>query len=233
MADSSEENITQEEAIKYLKDEFNATYQHYPEGGFLDIFGPERENNPEKHVHDGNIEELARHLKALPDLKFLSITEMHDTDREEKLTDIGPLAELTSLKCLDLHDCKSLENIEAVAELRDLEDVELHGTKVSTVEPFAGLEKLKALSVRSTEVDDLRPILGMKSLKKMNCAQTPIADKIIGAELREFKADAEGVTYASLKDAHDYYEHLENTPASEVADSAITPPANKKDGPTQ
>jgi len=76
----------------------------------------------------------------------------------EPITDLEALRPLTRLKVLNLSYCSKLKDISAVADMPELEELDLDGTAVTSLEVLRGHNRLISLSLNNLKVTDLSPL---------------------------------------------------------------------------
>ncbi len=92
------------------------------------------------------------------------------------LTDLSFLAGLTNLKRLDLRMIGKLEDLTPLANLMQLEYLNITGTNVTDFSPLTGLLKLADIEARMLKMTDASPIAAMSALEKIDLLKTPITD---------------------------------------------------------
>ena len=154
--------------IKLLRDKYGSQAYYYV--GYYD-WGPSY-RNPEP---DGKIPEIAR-LKSirffggnvkklgLPDLSALSAVELVVLNHAKKF-DLTPLGGLSGLKHLSMHYLDSNVDLAPLANLKNLESLDLSNSYNDDFSALQSLEKLERLIVCT---DDLTPIANLKSLKELH-----------------------------------------------------------------
>ena len=83
------------------------------------------------------------------------------------LTDLSFLLNMPRLRVLILGENQKLKNIEALAELKDLEYLELFTCGIKDITPLTKLPNLIDLNLANNSVADWRPLKEMKQLKRL------------------------------------------------------------------
>jgi hypothetical protein len=100
-----------------------------------------------------------------------------------QVSDLSPLAELKNLELLELENTQ-VSDLSPLAELKNLELLELDNTQVSDLSPLAELKNLELLWLHNTQVSDVSPLAELKSLKKLYLDNTQVSDEQV-QELRQ------------------------------------------------
>jgi hypothetical protein len=129
-------------------------------------------------------------LPPLPgNLQYLYV----DQTSSGGILDLTGLEKLTSLKFLRLHRMeKEPLDLKALASLRNLNYLDLHGEKIVDASPLAALNKLLVLDLSWSTANNLSFIGSLKSLRVLNVGHSGVADlsPLRGAEnLQEINAD--------------------------------------------
>ncbi|KMW58014.1 Leucine-rich repeat containing protein [Candidatus Rhodobacter oscarellae] len=92
------------------------------------------------------------------------------------LTQLPPeIAELTNLQSLDL-DYTQVTDLTPIAGLDKLQILQILSTQVTDLTPIAGLGQLQRLELNSTQVSDLTPIVGLDKLQSLDFRNTQVTD---------------------------------------------------------
>lgn len=83
---------------------------------------------------------------------------------------------LSKLKTLDLRFDKQVTDLSPLANLKNLEELNIWGTGVSDLSPLAGLEKLKFINARMTKITDLSSVVKIKNLTAIDLLRTEVSD---------------------------------------------------------
>ena len=95
--------------------------------------------------------------------------------RRNKLKDISPLANLTQLERLNL-DTTDVSDISALARLTNLKELDLDGTNVSDISALAKLTNLEKLYLEGTDVSDISALARLTNLKELDLSGTDVSD---------------------------------------------------------
>ena len=111
-------------------------------------------------VNDNGDEQRFRMGKAI-DLSFLAEVNglISLTLAAEPITDLEALRPLTRLKNLNVSHCTKLKDISAIANMPELEELQLNNTAVTSLEPLRGHTKIMRLDLNGLRITDL-DILG-------------------------------------------------------------------------
>ena len=108
-------------------------------------------------------------LSALTNLEFLQMACVN-------ISDISALSGMTSLKNLSVWGGKGLEDISVLANLTNLEVVELKNNLISDITPLAGLTNLYYIDVSDNLIADLSPLAGLTKLTELYVTDNPVRD---------------------------------------------------------
>ena len=92
-----------------------------------------------------------------------------------KLKDISPLANLTQLERLNLESV-DVSDISALANLTNLDYLRLGRTDVSDISALAKLTNLKTLNLDSTDVSDISALARLTNLEWLHLGRTDVSD---------------------------------------------------------
>ncbi len=104
----------------------------------------------------------------------------------DTFSDLTPLANLTNLESLDLYGTE-VSDLTPLANLTNLEYLGLYGAEVSDLTPLANLTNLEVLSIDGTEVSDLTPLANLTNLEDLYLDDTEVSDLTPLANLMNLK----------------------------------------------
>ena len=110
-------------------------------------------------------------LPSLRGLKNLRRLIIHDSS----ISNISGVAELTQLEWLELINNR-ISDISPLANLKNLEHLNLGGNVIKDVLPLAKLTKLGVLSLENNQISDVSPLAGLTNLERLNLRNNAIAD---------------------------------------------------------
>ena len=88
----------------------------------------------------------------------------------------NPLIQVWSdVEELDLHHTR-VTDISPLARLNNLKELDLARTQIADITPLAGLKNLKRLRLPDTQVTDISPLAELENLKELHLYETPVAD---------------------------------------------------------
>lgn len=87
----------------------------------------------------------------------------------------GLLAELTNLQILNLRGTR-VANLEPLARLTRLESIDLVNTRVSDISPLATLTNLRSIDLRGTPVESVAALAGLTNLESLDLKGTRVRD---------------------------------------------------------
>lgn len=132
-------------------------------------------------------------ISALSALTNLEVLQMPCVN----ISDISALSGMTSLKNLLVWGGKGLENISVLANLTNLEAVELRNNLIRDITPLAGLTNLNYLDVSNNLIADLSPLAGLTKLSELYVSDnlvrdyTPLSGIAPNLEKRDFEPVAQ------------------------------------------
>ena len=137
------------------------------------------------------------------------------------ISDWSPLANLTQLEWLNLN-YTDVSDVSPLANLTQLRELILNNTAVSDVSPLANLRQLTELGLRGTAVSDVSPLANLTQLTYLNLDDTAISDISPLAnltQLRELILNSTGVSDISPLTALPQLTrlNLSNTAVSDVS----------------
>ena len=91
------------------------------------------------------------------------------------VTDLNPIAQLTQLQELNIYRTNVID-LTPIAQLTQLSKLDISGNGVVDLTPLAQLTQLKELGIKNTGVTDLTPLSGLTQLSKLDMWGTPIND---------------------------------------------------------
>lgn len=193
----TEKKIEDPHLLKAIAKELGLYVGDESSGG-LQLSRPIRSSDMAEIVHlrieggtDGKVTSLAGLEHAL-NLRSLDLTD-HEVKKLEKL---GPKSEgifvygARKLRSLRLDGNSGVSDLAPLAQMSDLRDLSLDGTKVSVLNHLSGLSRLTRLSIHGpdpsvqpatpgvspTLITDLVPLKALKSLRTLNLANQGISD---------------------------------------------------------
>ena len=108
------------------------------------------------------------YLSGLSELTMLSFYRCYSID----FNGITALNGLTRLELL----CSDLEQVAMLAQLPNLDYLDLSWCEVSNLEPLANLKNIRSLSLCGNQITDLTPLSGLSQLTELNIARNQIRD---------------------------------------------------------
>ncbi|WP_442497522.1 leucine-rich repeat domain-containing protein [Methylobacter sp. sgz302048] len=108
---------------------------------------------PESQIHykSNKIESLSPNIRALKNLKKLSVNSFAE------LHDLSPLRDLQHLQVLDVSRTQ-VSDLSPLRDLQHLQVLDVSRTQVSDLSPLRDLQHLQVLDVSGTQVSDLSPL---------------------------------------------------------------------------
>jgi len=103
--------------------------------------------------------------------KLTSLESLHISD-DLDLRDIAPLTALVNMKTLHLIKDPGVTRIDALRAMPNLREVDLDGTRVSSLGPLAGARQMTFLDVDDTPVASLAPLVGDPDLRNVIVGKT-------------------------------------------------------------
>ena len=95
-----------------------------------------------------------------------------------RATSLNGVAELKNVERVDVSYSK-INDLAPLAEMKNLKAVVLDSSAVVHLTPLAGISQLEEISFRSTEVSDVSPLLGLAQLKRINASGTKVPEEQI------------------------------------------------------
>lgn len=92
-----------------------------------------------------------------------------------EVSDVSPLAELKNLEHLELWSTQ-VSDLSALSGLNELKTLRITSSPVSNLSPLAKLKNLEQLDISGTQVNDLAALSELKSLKEVYVADTLVND---------------------------------------------------------
>ena len=123
-------------------------------------------------------------LAGLINLKSL------DLGANQKISDIVVIANLTQLEWINLGG-NSIEDITILATLTQLTFLRLDMNQIRDISPLANLTLLEELWINRNAITDISPLIGLKNLKELYLADNPFYDFTPLAELEGVELDIE------------------------------------------
>lgn len=108
-------------------------------------------------------------LATFPELTFVSACFC------ENLTSLAGLENLTKLERLDCYSGYALEDISALANLNNLDYVDLNCNNITDLAPLANLINLETLKLGSNPITDMSPLANLPALESLGLGSTDIA----------------------------------------------------------
>lgn len=105
-------------------------------------------------------------LSGLQYASNLSILSVADFGTNNGISDLSPLANLTQLQQLDLDD-NNITDVSPLAKLTSLQELHLNSNKISDISVLSGLHNLTNLEVGYNSITDLTPLSGLHLLSKL------------------------------------------------------------------
>ena len=116
-----------------------------------------------------------RQITDLTGLEYASnLTELHLG--ENPIDDINPLMHLAQLSFLRLNDCWTITHISPLADLTQLQVLDLDRNLIVDVSPLAGLAGLTSLDIRYNRIEDIRPLANLTQLTRLLLNNNKIVD---------------------------------------------------------
>ena len=101
-----------------------------------------------------------------------------------KISDLSPLADLTNLEVLNL-SCNQVSAVNPLAKLTNLRTLDLRYNQVNDVSPLAELTNLTLLNLRYNQVNNVSPLAELTNLTILDLENTQISDLSVLAGLTE------------------------------------------------
>ncbi len=102
-------------------------------------------------------------------------------------TDLSPLAQLSNLENLTLYLGSKPTDLSALANLKQLKTLRIHGEGVVDLSPLATLSELRKLNLTRTSVANLTPLAGLRNLKSLNLTETKVDSVTALLDLRDLE----------------------------------------------
>ncbi len=100
---------------------------------------------------------------------FAGITELSDPPTREQLH------EVTYIRALNISDNALINDISPLVEIASLQDLNLSGTGIKTLNALSELYNLHTLNINRTRVSDLTPLSGLTGLTEIEFANSAVA----------------------------------------------------------
>lgn len=113
-------------------------------------------------------------VKAKDWAPVADLTELEDIWLQfSNIKDLKILAKASKMKSLRVNWCAELADISAVANMPDLESIDLQDTAITTIAPMAKLKKLHSVDIGGTKVTDLSPLKASVTSKTLRTLEVP------------------------------------------------------------
>ena len=112
--------------------------------------------------------------------------------------DLTGLEYAVNLTSLDIRSSSNVSDISALANLTELETLNLPSDDVSDISALANLTKLKRLNLRFTDVSDVSPLQNLTNLEDLRLGHTDVSD--ISALANLTKLEVLGLSYTDVSD---------------------------------
>lgn len=150
---------------------------HFKNLTHLNIFG----NQLSDLTFVGNLTQLTflnAGLNQLTDISFLSglINLQTLYLPNNSITHIAALENLTQMVRLDLIENNAIEDISSIANMTELEHLQLNRNRIRDLAPLAGLKQLNNLTLYSNNISDVSDLAGLTNLVVLNLAVNNITD---------------------------------------------------------
>lgn len=89
---------------------------------------------------------------------------------------LSDIKNIVSIDAMDLSRNKYIQNLEPLAQLPDLQILDLSGTAITDLSPLRNLTGLVDLNISGTHVEDLTPLKYSDKLRKFNIHNTAVSD---------------------------------------------------------
>ncbi|MEN6635713.1 MAG: leucine-rich repeat domain-containing protein [Clostridiaceae bacterium] len=116
-------------------------------------------------------------LKYFTNLTYLGLGyAVQNADDPTAPVDISPLADLTELESLQMGGVV-IDDLSAIANLKSLISLTVfNGEQALDLTPLSGLTKLQALTLRNNKITDITPLKGLKNLTYLDLEGNQISD---------------------------------------------------------
>ncbi len=126
-----------------------------------------------------------------------------------QVSDLSPLAELMNLEWLDL-PYTQVSDLSPLTELKSLKELRLYNTPVNDLSPLVVLKNLGTLDLSNTQVSDVSPLSELKNLKQLNLSNTQVNDLSPLVELKNLVLLSLGNTPVSDEQVQELRQTLPN-----------------------
>ena len=100
-------------------------------------------------------------LASLPDLRQLGLG-------RTTINDPAFLAKLSNLRMLNLRGLRNITDFSSLAQLTNLQNLDISATQLSDIKLLEGLTKLQYLNLNSTKIKDIAPLKNLISLQELH-----------------------------------------------------------------
>ncbi len=121
-----------------------------------------------------------RNLKALTDL------DMSSDPGRGRITDISSLANLTDLESLDLY-YNQITDISSLSGLTKLNHLSLHGNQITDISSLEGMTQMEFLWLEKNDITDISSLAGMVNMTVLNLGYTEVSDISVLAGLTNLR----------------------------------------------
>ena len=108
-------------------------------------------------------------IEQCSNIEFLSMS-------HQNISDISPISTLYKLKMLLLVQTWEIDDISALANLTNIEYLDIECNNVQDISPLVGLTKLKYLNILENPIGDCSCLCNLIHLEELFLGQTPISD---------------------------------------------------------
>ena len=155
----------------------------------------------------------------LSDIKNIVSIDAMDLSQNKYLQDLEPLAQLPDLQMLDLSG-SGISDLSPLRNLTSLVELNLSNTKVQDLTPLKYSDKLKKFKIHNTSVSDISVLEKMTLLEDFDVSNTNVVDFLALGNLSELKhLNLKGSKIVSLTPLENLQNLLELNVAETTADN--------------
>ncbi len=162
--------------IKIIGDGIYDDSEYFLETRWIKVNGKNRLVAGPRHRDEQDITQVQ--TGTMTDLSVLEGMENLETLKVgmQPLTSLAGIEKYRNLRTATFCCCYDLEDITALFRLDNLEQLDLEGSGVKSIEGISGMKPLRWLSLNNTEVTDLSPLAGMANLEGLCVTNDKIKD---------------------------------------------------------
>ncbi len=147
-------------------------------------------------------------------------TQALSSSTEQTDVDFTPVAELTGLKRIGVEHAR-ITNFTAIAELMELQCIELYDTSVSDISAVRQLTKLRECRITHSPLRDISALANLKQLEYLDLEGTEVSDLAPIAQLHELRVLRFGLTRVRDVSPLSNLKHLKELWLSDSQDSEL------------